>query len=179
MIGKFVKGRAFVFMDAANILYSQQTLGWRVDYARLVEYLKKQVKLEGVRYYTGRVGTFEKQTAFLNKLTSYGYLVFSKEVKIIKLENGRTIPKGNLDIELALDAYRLSGTYDTILLFSGDSDFAYLLDLLKQKGKMVIVLSTRGHIAKELLDRAKYLDLRKLRSEIEKIKGPVSGALEV
>lgn len=27
-------------------------------------------------------------------------------------------------------------------------------------------MSTRGHIAKELLDRAKYIDLRKLKNEL-------------
>ena len=31
MIGQFVKGEVYVFVDAANILYSQQTLRWRVD----------------------------------------------------------------------------------------------------------------------------------------------------
>jgi len=40
MIKKFIKGRAAVFIDAENILYSQQTLGWRIDYQRLRDYLK-------------------------------------------------------------------------------------------------------------------------------------------
>jgi len=35
MINQFVKGRVYVFIDAANILYSQQTLHWRVDYKKL------------------------------------------------------------------------------------------------------------------------------------------------
>ena len=40
MISKFVKGKVAVFIDAANILYSQQTLGWRVDYQRLKTYFE-------------------------------------------------------------------------------------------------------------------------------------------
>ena len=35
MIKQFVTGRVFVFIDAANILYSQQSLRWRVDYEKL------------------------------------------------------------------------------------------------------------------------------------------------
>jgi len=87
-------------------------------------------------------------------------------VKFIKIDGGKLLPKGNLDVELALDAFRLADDYDTLLLFSGDSDFGYLLDLLKHKGKKVLVVSTRGHISKELLERAKYIDLRKLKEEI-------------
>jgi len=67
---------------------------------------------------------------------------------------------------LALDAYRLKGSYNTLILFSGDSDFAYLIDLLKKDGKKIFVFSTRGHISKELLIRSKYIDLRKLKEEI-------------
>ena len=40
MIGQYTKGRVYVFVDAANILYSQQSLGWRVDYKKLLEYFK-------------------------------------------------------------------------------------------------------------------------------------------
>ena len=166
MIGQFVKGRAYVFIDAANILYSQQTLGWRIDYKRLYEYCADETKLVGVRYYTGKVGTLEKQLKFIRKLETLRYTVVAKEVKFIKIDGGKLLPKGNLDVELALDAMRLASKYDSLVLFSGDSDFAYLIDLLKESGKQVIVLSTRGHVSKELLDRAKYVDLRKLKDRI-------------
>ena len=49
---------------------------------------------------------------------------------------------------------------------SGDSDFSVPVDRIKKKSKRIIVMSTRGRIARELLERAKYIDLRKLREEI-------------
>ena len=172
MIGRFLFGRVSVFIDAANILYSQKTLGWRVDYTKLVHYLRDQAEIVALRYYTGKVGTLEKQFSFMKKLETAGYVVIAKEVKFIKMAGGAVLPKGNLDVELALDAYRLMEEFDTLLLFSGDSDFSYLLDLLRQKGKKVIVASTRGHISKELLTRAKYIDLRKLKEIIIKNQKP-------
>lgn len=168
-----------VFIDAANIFYSQRTLKWHIDYKKLAEYLKSRVNLTGIFYYTGLVGSLEKQQSFLKKLKSLGYRFTSKEVKFIKIPGATDIPKGNLDVELALDAYRMRSEFDTIILFSGDSDFAYLLDVLKQEGKRTIVVSMRGHISKELLGRAKYIDLPKLRSLIEKIKEPGKPAPEV
>ena len=168
MIKQYIKGRVAIFVDAANVLYAQRTLGWQIDYRRLLEYFRRECTVNGIYYYTGKINASEKQNGFLAKLALYGYSVLSKEVKFIRLENGKLLPKGNLDIELALDAYRFHENYETLILCSGDSDFAYLLDLLKAKGKWVLVMSTRGHISKELLDRAKYIDFRKLKGEIKR-----------
>lgn len=129
MISKFVKGRVYVFIDAANILYSQQTLRWRVDYKKLKEY-------------------------------------FEKEVKRIKVSKSSYEWKGNLDVELTIDAFGNMDNFDTLILMSGDSDFASLLDAVKTRYKRVLVMSTKGHVAKELLDRAKYINLKKLKEQI-------------
>lgn len=167
MISKFIKGKTSVFIDAANILYSQKTLGWRIDYQKLKNYLMRESEVVTLNYYTGKVGSLDKQLKFIQKLQSIGYKVISKELKLIKLSDNKFLQKGNLDIELALDAFRIKDEYDTLLLFSGDSDFSYLLDLLKLEGKRVIVFSTRKHISIDLLKRAKYVDLKKIRKEIE------------
>ena len=58
--------------------------------------------------------------------------------------------------------------YDTAILLSGDSDFSVPIDRIKKAGKRIIVMSTRGHISKELLERAKFVDFRKLKQEISK-----------
>ena len=61
MIGRFVKGRVYVFIDAANIFYSQQTLRWRVDYKKLKEYFLKECDLKEIFFYTGRVGAYDNR----------------------------------------------------------------------------------------------------------------------
>jgi len=54
--------------------------------------------------------------------------------------------------------------FDTLVLFSGDSDFEYLIKLLKSKNKRVIVISSRYHIARELIESCtKYVDLKNFR----------------
>ena len=179
MIAPLIHGKTAVFIDAANIFYSQKTLGWRVDYRKLAHYLQTEADIVGLYYYTGRVGSQEKQTAFLNALYTFGYQVTEKEVKFIKVSGSPDLPKGNLDVELALDTFRLRENFDTFVLFSGDSDFAYLLDLLKKEEKRVIVVSMRGHVSRELLQRAKYVALPRLRPMIQKIKEPDKPAPEV
>jgi len=182
MIGQFIKGETAVFVDAANVFYSERSLGWRIDYERLAEYLRQESSIVELYYYTGIIEKSEKQRAFLKKLESFGYIVTAKEVKFIRQTDGSFMSKGSLDIELALDAYIVRQEYDTCVLFSGDSDFAYLLDILKREGKRVVVVSTRGHVSKELVARAKYVALPKLREIIErdlKFKRPDKPASEV
>lgn len=166
MIRNFVKGRVYIFVDAANILYSQQTLRWRVDYKKLKEYFEKECDLRAIYFYTGRVGENHKQNSFLKKLEQLGYLVKSKEVKRIRISKSAYEWKGNLDVELTIDALGNINNFDSLILMSGDSDFASLLDAVKSQHKQVIVMSTKGHVSKELLERAKYVNLKKLKDRI-------------
>lgn len=167
MLHKFVKGRVYVFIDAANILYSQQTLGWKIDYQKLKTYFEQECELAGLYFYTGKIGKDHKQAKFLKRMEEYGYKVTSKEVKMIKISPNAYEKKGDLDAELIIDALKNLDNFDTCILMSGDSDFAPLLDELKRQGKWVIVMSTKHHISRELIERAKYINLKKLRGQIE------------
>ena len=170
MLSPYIIGRAGVFIDEANLFHSQRTLGWRIDYEKLY-WMLSELNLfnRNIFIYTSFLETSEKEKLFVNKLIKYGYFVYDKEVKEIKGRDGNIIRKGNLDIELALDAFQYSYMYDTLILFSGDSDFAYLIDLLKEVNKKIIVISTRGNISKELMSRThSYVDLQKLRYLIER-----------
>ncbi len=178
MINQFIAGRVCVFIDAANILYSQQSLGWRVDYEKLKTYFISECNLSGIYFYTGKVGDNQKQSSFLKKLEKLGYVVKSKEVKRIKISENNYEWKGNLDVELTIGVLANLANFDTLILMSGDSDFASLLDEVKTHKKRVIVMSTKGHVAKELLERAKYINLKKLKGAISfrtKIPPPKRG----
>ena len=184
-LGKFVKGRVFIAIDAANIEKSAQdlpvdpkdanrrtikNLGWRVDYRKLANYFKRNCKLKKLSFYSASFGT-KNHNDFLLFLKSAGYEIKTKPVKEIKDRQGNLIHrKANFDVEISVDSLDSIGDFDTFILFSGDSDFAYLLDYLNNKGKETIVISTRWHIAKELIGSADlYIDIYKLRRKILRI----------
>ena len=168
MIGQFIKGRVYVFIDAENVFYSQRTLGWKISYQKLMEYFKKECGEETKYFIYKGVDEFNAaQRKFLDMLEINGYILRTKAVKKIKdRESGKEEWKGNLDMELAFEMDDLKTKYDTAVLLSGDSDFAVPIDRIKKAGKRIIVMSTRGHISKELLERAKFIDLRKIKAEI-------------
>jgi len=168
MLHQFVKGRVYVFIDAENVFYSQRTLGWRISYEKLMDYLKKECGDETKCFICKGVDEFNMgQRKFLDMLEINGYILRTKVVKRIKdRKSGKEEWKGNLDMELAFEMDDTKEKYNTAVLLSGDSDFAVPIDRIKKAGKRIIVMSTRGHISKELLERAKFIDLRKLKSEI-------------
>lgn len=63
------------------------------------------------------------------------------------------IPKCNFDVEICIDTIRLLDKYDTLCLFSGDSDFVSLLRFIKQKNKKVILIKG-GPTVRELKSEA-------------------------
>jgi predicted RNA-binding protein with RPS1 domain len=82
--------------------------------------------------------------------------------------------KGNLDIELAIDALTSANRYDICLLVSGDGDFVPLIRSLTMLGKIVQVVSTPGSVAMETRSEVglDFQDLQDIRSHIEKKERP-------
>ncbi len=93
-----------------------------------------------------------------------GIDVVKKDCTLDKNKNPR---KGNLDVELAADAMSLlySKSVDTIILVSGDGDFAYLGEQAKRLGKRFEVVSFKKTISQQLLivaDKVTYLGMEHL-----------------
>jgi uncharacterized LabA/DUF88 family protein len=84
---------------------------------------------------------------------------------------GRRKVKGNMDIELAVDAMELAEHIDQMVLFSGDGDFRSLIAAIQRRGVRVTVVSTISSqpamIADELRRQAdSFIDLAELRAKL-------------
>ncbi len=66
----------------------------------------------------------------------------TKPLKEFTDASGRRKFKGNMDIELAVDAMEMAENLDHIVLFSGDGDFRRLSEALQRRGLRVTVVST-------------------------------------
>lgn len=162
--------KAAVFIDAANVIYSQRTLKWQVDFKKLMDYFKKNYQLDNVYFYFAYVKDDKRQQEFFGKLRQWGYKIRTKEVKLIRQKDGTILKKGNLDVELTIDAVKALRYYSTAILMSGDSDFHALVKYLQGKNKKVVVISSKGHVSFELLKAAdKYINFNKLREFVERI----------
>ena len=168
MINEYVTGKVIVFVDAANLESSLKDLGWHMDYKRFYNYFKNNMELLRIRFYSASFNN-KAHTNFLIVLRRTGFKLVTKKVKIIF--NGKDrINKANFDVEITLDARNFMDKYDTLVLFSGDSDFEYLIKFLRRRNKKIIVVSSRYHISKELIKCCnKYINLKILKTIFQRI----------
>jgi uncharacterized LabA/DUF88 family protein len=164
-------GKVAVFIDAANIIHCYKDTGWKIDLKKLKKYFENKCTLVGIYYYSAYFEESVSQQGFFEMLSRKGFILRLKKIKkITDKETGEIILKGNCDTDIVVDAVSIMGKYDTAVFMSGDSDFVSLINLLKGKGKRVIVISTRWHVAKDLIDAAHfYVDLSKFRSFWERL----------
>jgi uncharacterized LabA/DUF88 family protein len=71
-----------------------------------------------------------------------GFTMVTKPAREFVDREGRRKVKGNMDIELTIDAMEMAPHVDHIVLFSGDGDFRRLVESLQRKGVRVSVVST-------------------------------------
>jgi len=171
MLKEYLKGKVLVVIDAANLESAVKSLGWWIDYIKLRELFDKD-KLIEIRNYCVKHNT-DNQNSFFTFLKKNGYKLITKPLKIIKapeIEKG-DLRKANFDVEITFDILEMIGQFDTLVLFSGDSDFDYLIRRLRAKEKKVVVISTKYHISKELIENSnKYIDIKRMRSLTERKK---------
>lgn len=136
--------KVVLFIDGANLYATSRALGVDIDYKRLLSQFQEQAYLLRAYYYTALIEDQEYSSIrpLIDWLDYNGYTVVTKPAKEFTDAQGRRKIKGNMDIELAIEAMEMSPHYDHFVLFSGDGDFTALVAALQRKGKKVTVAST-------------------------------------
>lgn len=164
--------RILLMIDGSNFFYLQKNiLGWMIDPLYLKNAVANWGLLVEARYYLSiRSGEeSEGEERYRRALWHMRYNVIPINLKTIRTPDG-VKEKADADVHLAIDALLMKDHYDTLVLVSGDSDFAYLLHTLRVFGKRVKVISTGGVIAGELLEEVGegFVDIIEMRNLIEK-----------
>lgn len=170
--------RIALFIDGANLYATAKSLGFDIDYKRLLKEFQSRGKLIRAFYYTALVEDQEYSSIrpLVDWLDYNGYSVVTKPTKEFVDSLGRRKVKGNMDIELAVDAMEMAEHLDHIVLFSGDGDFRSLVEAVQRKGVRVSVVSTNSTqpamVADELRRQAdEFIDIIHLASKIGRDTG--------
>jgi len=162
-----------LFIDGANLYAASKSLGFDVDYRKLLKAFQKRGYLLRAYYYTALIEDQEYSSIrpLIDWLDYNGYRVVTKPAKEFTDSLGRRKIKGNMDIELAIDAMEQCETVDHLVIFSGDGDFTTLVEALQRRGRKVSVVSTMATqppmIADDLRRQADhFIDLNSLKAEV-------------
>jgi uncharacterized LabA/DUF88 family protein len=133
-----------LFIDGVSLHATSRTLGFDIDFKRLLKEFEDRGSLLRAFYYTSMIE--DQEYSSIRPLTDWlsynGYTVVTKAVKEFTDASGRRKVKGNMDIELAVDAMALADQIDQMVLFSGDGAFRYLVEAIQRRGVRVTVVST-------------------------------------
>lgn len=168
--------RVAIYVDGANVYFAQkEALGWWIDWPRFLDAMRGDGKtVVSARWYQAfRSDPENEQERFLHHLSLVGFAVTKRVLKTVYDRNsGHSNQKGDLDVDLAIDAITEAEQFDTAVLVTGDSDYVPLVDALQSRGKRVIVAATTHNVAVELRAAVgvNFLDLTTLRSEVESDK---------
>lgn len=172
------KPKTKVYIDGANMFYSQKKLGWSFDWAKIKNYIEQEREVIEWKYYVGVKENDEKMQKYLRYLDAVGFNPFTKPLKKIKISDDKNlfdiyktkyIYKANFDVEITTDILLDKSKIDEIIIFSGDSDFKYLVKKLKDAGKKVSVYSSRKTISWELkLEASNISYLEDIKDQIKR-----------
>src|SRR6266511_3582164 len=153
-----------LFIDGANLYATAKSLGFDIDYKRLLSEFQSRGYLLRAFYYTAVIEDQEYSSIrpLIDWLDYNGYSVVTKATKEFVDQTGRRKIKGSMDI---------AGSIDHMVLFSGDGDFRSLVEAVQRRGVRVTVVSTISTqppmVADELRRQADFfLDIVELQPKI-------------
>jgi len=170
----------YVFIDASNLWAAQKSKRRLLDYSKLQDFISQlyfcpTVKVfyydaypaDGTRTYS--VNGKHRLYTFLKKGLHFAVITKKlKQIRVVTDKGEAMIEKGNMDVEITIDALHHLNKYDTAVFFTGDSDFLALISYLRNHGKKVFIFSSKNNVSEELRTGADgYTDIL----EIEEIWG--------
>lgn len=165
--------RLALFIDGSNLYAAARALGFDIDYKLLRSEFMRRGKLLRAFYYTALLENDEYSPVrpLVDWLQYNGFTMRTKPAKEYTDSLGRRKVKGNMDVELCVDALDLAPHVDHAVIFSGDGDFKPLVEALQRRGVRVSVASTvrsqPSMIADDLRRQAdNFIELDELRDVV-------------
>jgi len=150
------KQRVALFLDVQNLYHSARALyDARVNFAEALKAAVGDRQLVRALAYAVSGGVPEEK-GFFDALRKIGIDIKTKELQTFP--SGKQ--KGNMDMEIAIDAMSMAPKLDVVILGSGDGDFSVLANYLKSQGCKVEVCAFGRSTSQKLIDAAdEFLDL--------------------
>src|SRR5471032_2483639 len=129
--------RVALFIDGANLYSAARSLGFDIDYRRLLKVFREKGRLVRAYYYTALVEDEEYSPIrpLVDWLDYNGYSLVTKAARQYTDSQGRKRWRGDMDVEIAVDMMEMAASgADHLVLFSGDGDFRALVEAVQRRG---------------------------------------------
>lgn len=168
-------GRAVVLIDGANLFQTAKSLQFDIDFKKFRAFIAAETDVLRFCYYTAMVDDEQQNPLrpLVDFLSYNGFKVVTKLAKDFTDSTGVRRMRGNMDMEIAIGALEAASYVDHVILFSGDGDFAPVVEALQRRGIFVTVVSstaTKPAFAADELRRTadQFIELERFKVHIER-----------
>jgi uncharacterized LabA/DUF88 family protein len=171
--------RSAILVDGSNAYATCKQLGFDIDYKRLKDFIDAEVEVHRALYFTALPEDSNQITPLkplVDFLSYNGWNVVTKPTKTFMNDVGELKVKGNMDMEIAIEALKLASHVSDMYILSGDGDFKALVIALQDVGVRVTVISsitTRPSMCADLLRRQAddFIELSEIKISVERRRG--------
>jgi len=171
----------YAYIDGANLHYTYENLDWKLDYQKLLDYLRAKLGVSIAHYFIGKT---PNKAAIYNKLGSYGYNIKLKDPSpydtgqvVCPHCNGVVTPpekryKADIDSYLTMQVMSDINNFDKAVLITSDGDFDELVKRLLRQDKLRMIFAPCKEGCSWLLKsaaRGRIAFINDYRDELEKI----------
>jgi uncharacterized LabA/DUF88 family protein len=143
--------RVAMLADAQNLYHTARSLYNRnIDYSSLLEEGVRDRQVTRAIAYVIRANAEDEET-FFEALIDIGFEAKTKDIKTF----GDGSKKADWDVGMSLDAVSLAPHVDTVVLCTGDGDFARLCRYLEHEGVRVEAVGFAESTADDLVEAAR------------------------
>jgi uncharacterized LabA/DUF88 family protein len=133
-----------ILIDGPNLYNTAKLLDLEIDFKQLRDYFSATRNVIRANYYTAMTDSEEYTSIkpLIDWLSYNRYVVVTKPSKTFVDADGRKRVKGNMDIDIAVDAIVAAEWAEEIILFTGDGDFRPLVEEIQRRKTIVTVVSS-------------------------------------
>jgi len=171
--------KVYVYIDGGNLYYNLKEnacASMNFDFKKFVDFLVKDRKLEGVRYYIGQVKPVEgdqksqelhrHQQILFEKIKQAGFYIVRGRLQQI----GKIFAEKGVDVRIGIDIIEgaYENRYDTAILISSDGDLAPAVEMAVRKNKKIEVVGFEHKPSYALIQKANVYHSMK-KADLEKL----------
>lgn len=136
--------RTCLFIDGSSLYSTSRSLGFDVDYKKLLDFFASKTHIIRAYYYAAILDTedYSPLKPLTDWLSYNGYFLVTKPAREFTDATGKRRVKGNMEIEIAVDMMEMAPHIDHAVLFTGDSDFRRVVEAVQRQGTRVSVVSS-------------------------------------
>ena len=162
----------YAFIDSQNLNLGIQRAGWKLDWKKFRVFLKDKYNIENAYMF---IGYLPENEDLYNQMHEAGYLValkptlemFATAEEQAREDKDKPPTKGNVDAELVMFVMKELPNYDKAIIVSGDGDFYSLIEYLKDRKKLLHIMTPNWRYSTLLKPFESYIiRLDTLRGEL-------------